>query len=544
MNAAVNWHVRDDEVIVVGSGVAGMVCALSLAPRRVTLITKTPELAGGSSYLAKGGIAAAMGEGDSPQQHAEDTLAAGAGLSDPERARVLAEDGVRYLQFLIDQGVPFDRALDGSLALAREAAHRHARVLHAGGDATGQVLVSSLAGQVLAAPSIEVLGNTFACDLVVERGQVTGLVSINPERGMTLHRTHSVVLATGGTGMTWWHTSNPPEATGDGLAIAARAGAALADLEFVQFHPTALAIDVHAGGASLPLLTEALRGAGALLLDEQGRRFMLDEAPEAELATRDVVARAIHRRTSSGQRVCLDLRPIFEAGRDDLFPQAMQAAREAGYDPSLTPLPVIPAAHYHMGGIEVDANGRSSLAGLWACGEAANTGVHGANRLASNSLLEGLVCARQVATDVAHSKRDWPLASHSSAAVTPMTSGFSRASEIVSMHRALRRLMSRYVGIVRTRSGLETARRRLRNLDAMLRANSVPLDPGRADGFDRYLRYAELRNALTVAQMVTVAAMQREESRGAHYRHDFPIPRVEWQRRQRLTLGSTGGSSI
>ncbi|HEY5642619.1 MAG TPA: L-aspartate oxidase [Woeseiaceae bacterium] len=544
MNAAVNWHVRDDEVIVVGSGVAGMVCALSLAPRRVTLITKTPELAGGSSYLAKGGIAAAMGEGDSPQQHAEDTLAAGAGLSDPERARVLAEDGIRYLQFLIDQGVPFDRALDGSLALAREAAHRHARVLHAGGDATGQVLVSSLAGQVLAAPSIEVLGSTFACDLVVERGQVTGLVSINPERGMTLHRTHSVVLATGGTGMTWWHTSNPPEATGDGLAIAARAGAALADLEFVQFHPTALAIDVRAGGASLPLLTEALRGAGALLLDEQGRRFMLEEAPEAELATRDVVARAIHRRTSAGQRVCLDLRPIFEAGRDALFPQAMQAAREAGYDPSLTPLPVIPAAHYHMGGIEVDANGRSSLAGLWACGEAANTGVHGANRLASNSLLEGLVCARQVATDVAHSTRDWPLSSHSSATVTPMTSGFPRGSEIASMHRALRRLMSRHVGIVRTRSGLETARRRLRNMDATLRANSVPLDPGRADSFDRYLRYAELRNALTVARMVTVAAMQREESRGAHYRHDFPISRVEWQRRQRLTLGSTGGSSI
>jgi len=544
MNAAVNRHVRDDEVIVVGSGVAGMVCALSLAPRRVTLITKTPKLAGGSSYLAKGGIAAAMGEGDSPQQHAEDTLAAGAGLSDPERARVLAEDGVRYLQFLIDQGVPFDRALDGSLALAREAAHRHARVLHAGGDATGQVLVSSLAGQVLAAPSIEVLGNTFACDLVVERGQVTGLVSINPERGMTLHRTRSVVLATGGTGMTWWHTSNPPEATGDGLAIAARAGAALADLEFVQFHPTALATDVHAGGASLPLLTEALRGAGAFLLDEQGRRFMMDEAPEAELATRDIVARAIHRRTSSGQRVCLDLRPIFEAGRDDLFPQAMQAAREAGYDPSLTPLPVIPAAHYHMGGIEVDANGRSSLAGLWACGEAANTGVHGANRLASNSLLEGLVCARQVATDVAHSTRDWPLASHSSATVTLMTSGFPGGSEIASMHRALRRLMSRHVGIVRTRSGLEEARRRLRNLDAMLRANSVPLDLGRADGFDRYLRCAEFRNAITVAQLVTVAAMQREESRGAHYRHDFPISRVEWQRRQRLTLGSTGGSSI
>jgi len=279
-----NINVQDHEVIVVGSGIAGLFCALSLAPSRVTLITKTPSLAGGSSYWAKGGIAAALGPGDSPKKHAMDTLAAGAGLSDPQGALALAEDGVASLQLLIDEGVPFDRALDGTLDLAREAAHNHARVVHAGGDATGEILVSALIDRVLKSTTIQVLENTFAYDLVTSDTGVDGLIANSLEKGWVFHRSQNIVLATGGIGMTWWNTTNPKESTGDGLAMAARAGARLADLEFMQFHPTALAGREASEDASLPLLTEALRGAGAQLRDESGYRFMQAVHANAALA--------------------------------------------------------------------------------------------------------------------------------------------------------------------------------------------------------------------------------------------------------------------
>ncbi|HNP35387.1 MAG TPA: FAD-dependent oxidoreductase, partial [Woeseiaceae bacterium] len=240
MRDPANMIVRAHDVVIVGSGIAGLVCALALAPRPVTLITKTSTLAGGSSFLAKGGIAAALGAGDSPEEHAKDTVAAGAGLSNAERALDLAVDGITGLQLLVDAGVPFDRALDGTLHLAREAAHRHARVVHAGGDSTGEVLVSSLIQRVRQTPSICVLENTFAYDLHVCGGRVDGLIAIDPNEGWVFHRASRVVLATGGIGMAWWRTTNPVEATGDGLAMAARAGARLAGLEFMQFHPTAL----------------------------------------------------------------------------------------------------------------------------------------------------------------------------------------------------------------------------------------------------------------------------------------------------------------
>lgn len=526
---------RDDEIIVVGSGIAGLVTALSLAPLPVRLMTKTPALAGGSSYLAKGGIAAALGEGDSPDQHAADTLAAGAGLSDPERARGLAEYGVRYLRTLIDEGVPFDRAVDGSLALAREAAHGRARVVHAGGDATGQVLISSLVDRIVASPSVHVSCNTFAIDLVVSEGKVAGLLAVNPDNGLVFHRATRLILATGGIGMTWWHTSNPAEATGDGLAMAARAGASLADLEFVQFHPTALAVDVEQGGASLPLLTEALRGAGALLLDVAGKRFMLAESPAAELATRDIVARAIHQRTSRGDKVFLDLRPVVANGQADKFPQAFEAGRAAGFDPACEPLPVIPAAHYHMGGVEVDAVGRTSIAGLWACGEVATTGVHGANRLASNSLLEGLVYARQVADDVA--AYGGSKAAYSGPVPSPLPALSKDLSDVAveTMHATLRKTMTEHVGIARTKTGMESALATLAMLDKRLRG-STGGNEGTEPSFDRLVRICELRNGLSVAQLVAMAALQREESRGAHYRDDYPLPRREWQHRQRMTL--------
>lgn len=526
--------VRDDDIVVVGSGIAGLVCALSLAPRPVTLITKTADLPGGSSRLAKGGIAAAVGAGDSPEQHASDTLAAGAGLSDPERAIGLARHGVEDLQMLIEAGVPFDRALDGSLQLAREAAHGRSRVVHAGGDATGDLLVSTLAERVRSTPSIDILTDTFAADLAVDRGRVTGVLALHAGHDWVLHRTSRVVLATGGIGMTWWHTTNPAEATGDGLAVAARAGVVLADLEFMQFHPTALAV-ANDDGASLPLLTEALRGAGATLLDASGQRFMLREAPEAELAPRDVVARAIHARTSSGERVYLDLRPVIASGAADEFPRAIEAAREAGFDPTREPVPIVPAAHYHMGGVQVDEVGRSSIEGLWACGEVATSGVHGANRLASNSLLEGLVYARQVARDVAACRQE-PRNAGGEPPMPPEVPALS-AEQIAGLCDELRQVMSRHVGISRSRQGLETAL-------AELVCIEHKLEKGAGRSVVAAVDYLQICNLLTVARLVALAALGRDESRGAHYRSDFPQSRDEWCRRQQFTLESLENSRL
>ncbi|MDJ0698855.1 MAG: L-aspartate oxidase [Woeseiaceae bacterium] len=517
-----------DDVIVVGSGIAGLVCALSLAPRRVTLVTKTDGLAGGSSYWAKGGIAAAIGPGDSPKAHALDTLEAGAGLSHPRRALGLAEDGIESLRLLIDEGVPFDRALDGSLALAREAAHRHARVIHAGGDATGEVLVESLARRVTNAPDIEVLDNTFAYDLVVEDGAVRGLVTLDPRNGWSFRQASQVVLATGGIGMAWWHTTNPRESTGDGLAMAARAGARLTDLEFMQFHPTALAVG--GDGASLPLLTEALRGAGALLIDETGQRFMADEHPLAELAPRDVVARGIHQRVAAGSTVYIDLRPVIDGGKADAFPQAFEAARAAGLDPYHEALPVTPAAHYHMGGVQTNRKGRTTIDGLWACGEVATTGIHGANRLASNSLLEGLVYARRVADDV-HARSDSGWHRPVSPPAIPRRAE-AAGIDIPGILGEARKIMSRDVGIARTARGMETALTRLTDLQLML-GNAVE-GTGHAD----IIAACEARNLLLVSRLVTLAACKREESRGAHFRADFPKSRPTWKRRQRFTLDS------
>ncbi len=517
-----------DDVIVVGSGIAGLVCALSLAPRRVTLITKTDGLAGGASYWAKGGIAAALGPGDSPKAHALDTLEAGAGLSHPRRALGLAEDGVESLRLLIDEGVPFDRALDGSLALAREAAHRHARVIHAGGDATGEILVESLARRVENAPDVEVLDNTFAYDLVVEDGAVRGLVTLDPRHGWSVRQARHVVLATGGIGMAWWHTTNPRESTGDGLAMAARAGARLTDLEFMQFHPTALAVG--GDGASLPLLTEALRGAGAILVDERGERFMTREHPQGELAPRDVVARAIHQRIVAGSTVYMDLRPVIDSGKTDAFPQAFDAARAAGLDPARKALPVSPAAHYHMGGVQTNRKGRTTIDGLWACGEVATTGIHGANRLASNSLLEGLVYARRVADDVLARDLDTQQRPLTVPAV-PVRSE-SAGIDVAGILCEARQLMSRHLGIARTARGMEAALTRLTDLQLSL-GNALP--GGR---FADTVTACEARNLLLVSRLVTLAACKREESRGAHFRADFPKTRPTWKRRQRFTLDS------
>jgi L-aspartate oxidase len=528
-------RVAADDIVVVGTGMAGLITALSLAPRPVTLITKTPTLESGSSLWAKGGIAAAVGPGDSPEAHAEDTLTAGAGLSDRRRALALTREGADSLRLLIHEGVPFDRALDGTLELAREAAHGRPRIVHAGGDATGRVIMSALIERARRTPSINILRSTFAHELVVQDGAVRGLLVFEHGKGWSQRHASHVVLATGGIGMAWWHTTNPAESTGDGLAIAARAGAELTDLEFMQFHPTALAVNTDSGNANLPLLTEALRGAGALLVDQAGNRFMTSVHPAAELAPRDVVARAIEQKISAGGSVYLDMRPVVANGLAGEFPEAVHACRDAGLDPAKDLLPIVPAAHYHMGGIHVDDDGHTSLEGLWACGEVANTGVHGANRLASNSLLEAVVYARRVAAGIqrAPALRDEQPLPIQEAPRAPLPGTGKELEEIIA---ATRSTVSKHVGIVRSGAGLQRALQRFRELDRRLRNLALGAVHEPADEFIRVLRWSEARNLLLVARLVTLAALDREESRGAHYREDFPNPLPEWRRHQSLTV--------
>ena len=519
-------------VVVVGSGVAGLSCALALAPLPVTVLTKTPRTESGSSVWAKGGIAAALAADDLPELHATDTIDAGAGLSDPQISLLLAREGARTVRGLIDAGVPFDRTATGSVALGREAAHSFGRIVHAGGDATGRALVASLVQQAERAPSVHIVSHCFAVDLVVQRGRIAGLIAFSPDDGWIYIHANRVVLAAGGTGSLWRETTNPPENTGDGVAIAARAGAMLADLEFVQFHPTALLPKSRVAGDPLPLLTEALRGAGAVLLDGAGRQFMQDEHPLADLAPRDVVARAIARRTAQGEAVFLDLRPAIAARGEAAFPQALLQCRLGGFRPLADPVPIAPAAHYHMGGVETDANGRTSLEGLWACGEVACTGVHGANRLASNSLLEGLVFGQRVAADIrSHDHGEVRMVEPPAVHAPPA----DRAAALTGLGEALRQTMSEHVGIVRTGAGLSHARSALDALEADFldlcpRVPAYPLAE-----YPDVVRVGELRNMLFVAQLVVGAAVRRTESRGAHFRLDHPETDPAWAQRQSLT---------
>ncbi|MCM8738215.1 L-aspartate oxidase [Azospirillum sp. A1-3] len=519
MTSSTPYDVRDAEVIVVGSGLAGMTAALQLAPRAVTLITKTAGLPGGSSLYAQGGIAAAVGPGDRPEDHAADTVAAGAGLVDAAMAALLTRDGAALVRRLLDDGLPFDRAADGSPLLGREAAHGAARIVHAGGDATGRTLVTALAERLRATPSVRVETDAFAVDLVLRNGRVCGLLACHPE-GWVLHRAPRVILATGGIGATFARTTNPAEATGDGLAIAARAGARLADLEFVQFHPTALAVDAD----PVPLLTEALRGAGAILLDHAGHRFMPDEHPLAELAPRDVVARAIGRRVAAGEPVFLDLRPAL-AAKPDGFPTVMALCAEHGLDPFAKPMPVAPAAHYHMGGVVTDADGRTSLEGLWACGEVACTGVHGANRLASNSLLEALVFGARVARDVA----ERPLAPLPPFALPrpPAVAADVSCILLEAIGAEARSALYDGAGLVRDGLGLLATRRKLDRLAAALDMLRCEDDDAHEDAKappEIVRQWGEARNRLLVGRLVVHAALAREESRGAHCRSDHPLP--------------------
>ncbi len=521
-------------VVVVGSGVAGLSCALALAPLPVTVLTKTPRPESGSSVWAKGGIAAALAADDTPELHAIDTVDAGAGLCDAQMVAVLATEGASAVRALVEAGVPFDRTMGGELALGREAAHSCGRIIHAGGDATGRTLIASLLEQAERSPSVHMVSRCFAVDLVVHRGRIAGLVAFSPDDGWIHIHASRVVLAAGGTGHLWRETTNPPENTGDGVAIAARAGAMLADLEFVQFHPTALLPRRLAAGEPLPLLTEALRGAGAILLDAAGHPFMRDEHPLADLAPRDVVARSIARRTARGEPVFLDLRPAIASRGEAAFPQALRQCQQGGYRPLADPVPIAPAAHYHMGGVVTDAHGRTSVDGLWACGEVACTGVHGANRLASNSLLEGLVFGQRVAADIhRHDQGEARMVEPPPVYAPPA----GEKAALTGITQSLRQTMSEHVGIVRTGGGLSHARSALEALETDFLDLCLRSDPDPAADFGGVVRVNEIRNMLLVAQLIVGAAIRRTESRGAHFRLDHPEAVASWAQRQTLAIG-------
>ncbi len=511
------------DALVVGSGAAGLTAALELTPLSVAVVTKGRLGEGGSSAHAQGGIAAAVGRGDTPAFHAADTLAAGAGLNDPEAVRILTAEGPARVMRLIALGAEFDRRADGVLSLGREAAHGRRRVLHANGDATGAEVMRALRRAAAGSPHVTVLEETFAWDLVREGAGIAGATAIGPGGERLLLRAPAVILATGGIGHLYARTTNPPEVTGDGLAMAARAGARLVDVELVQFHPTALAVP---GADPLPLLTEALRGEGATLLDGRGRRFMPDEDPAAELAPRDVVARAIDRRLAAGEPVFLDARQAVGEAFPERFPTVFELCRAHGLDPRVDPMPVSPAAHYHMGGVAADLEGRTSLPGLWACGEAASTGVHGANRLASNSLLEALVFGARVAAAV---RAEAPEPAHLAAAPVPPPRGARRAPASPSGERRIARLRERvwrHAGVARSAAGLAEL---AAEIDALEAAEAVRHEMG-----------GEGRNLLTVARLLEVAAATRRESRGAHYRTDFPDPDPAWCRHLALELDRQG----
>ncbi len=497
------------DILIVGGGLAGLFCALKLAPLRVAVLAAAPLGEGSSSAWAQGGVAAAIAEGDSPELHARDTVGAGAGIVDEDVALAVAREAGARVDDLLRFGAPFDRDAEGRLAPSREAAHSARRIVRVKGDGAGTAIMQALIAQVRRAPSITVHENLVAEDLIVQSGRVAGVYARDASGALHAFPARATVLASGGIGGLYAVTTNPPEATGAPLAFAARAGARVADAEFVQFHPTAIDI----GRDPAPLATEALRGEGAILIDRKGRRFMPDLHKDAELAPRDVVARGVFAEIAAGRGAFLDATQAVGAAFPEKFPNVAAACRSAGIDPARQPIPVAPAEHYHMGGLWTDGHGRTSLPGLWAAGEVASTGLHGANRLASNSLLEAVVYGDRVARDVAAALPRLPAPQPAPVIDRPARPDPEAAAK-------LRQIMSRHVGVLRDAAGLREA----------LRALSRLRDRAIAEGS------IDLRNRAEAAVLIAAAAYLRRESRGGHFRKDFPASDPALARRSFITL--------
>ncbi|MDL2408716.1 L-aspartate oxidase [Rhizobium calliandrae] len=481
-----------DRVVIVGSGLAGLMAALTLAPQPAVIVTRAALGAETSSAWAQGGIAASVGADDSAELHLADTLAAGDGLCDPAVAASIIVDAPAAIVALERAGVGFDRSGAGALSLGLEAAHSRRRIVHAKGDGSGAAIVRALVKAVANTPSITVLEAYEARRLLLSGERISGLLCATP-KGMAVLPTSRVLLATGGVGGLFDSTTNPIENFGQGIALAARAGALLADMEFVQFHPTALA----SRRRPLALVSEAVRGEGAELVNEKGERFMAS-VPGAELAPRDVVARAISAEIARGGRVFLDAREALGSRFASRFPVIDALCREAGIDPSRELIPVRPAVHYHMGGVATDTKGRSSVSGLWVAGEAASTGLHGANRLASNSLLEAAVMGARAARDIAGVP--------ASPAILPPNYAHSPAPDA----SLVRPIVSRHLGV-------------LRNAGAIHGAIAALLPLAESEG--------QAADPAIVALLIAVFANLRTESRGAHARTDFPLKLQQTQRR-------------
>ena len=554
------------DIVIVGAGLAGLFTALKLAPLAVTVIAAAPLGEGASSAWAQGGIAAAVGEGDSPAAHLADTLAAGAGIVDKTIARLTTNEAPARIRDLLHFGVPFDRDLAGHFVLSREAAHSAKRIVRVAGDGAGKAIMQALIASVRQTASIRVLEGFEAFELsrdgagringvMLTRTFASGPVATGGDgpavgRGGRAGRTDqagnatkppqgaiqaggagecfhlaasAIVLATGGVGHLFALTTNPAHASGDAIAMAARAGAVIADAEFVQFHPTA--IDV--GLDPAPLATEALRGEGATLINRTGERFMAAQHEDGELGPRDIVARAVFREIKAGRGAFLDCRKAVGARFARSFPTVYQRCIDAGIDPVRDPIPVAPAQHYHMGGIHTDANGRTSIAGLWACGEVTSTGLHGANRLASNSLLEAVVFGARVAADIASSMKDIvqrpaeliQSAQGATAFAAATAASTSAGQDHQVAVRKLRQTMQETVGVERNACGLQRALATITDLEAASGGRDI-----------------KLANMTLAARFIATAALAREESRGGHYRSDFPERKSDFAKRSFLTL--------
>lgn len=498
------------DVLIIGTGIAGLYTALkSRDLGRVVVLTKR-KLEESNTEYAQGGIAAAMGTADSPRLHLLDTLEAGAGLCDEEAVKILVEEGPDCVRELIEFGTQFDKNEEGQLALTREGAHSERRVLHARGDATGDEIRRALQDKVYA-EGIAVYENQYIVDIITSEGRCIGVLSLDDRDRLTAYFARATILSTGGAGQLYINSTNPEVATGDGIAIAYRAGGEIEDVEFVQFHPTAL----YGEGSPKFLISEAVRGEGALLVNNKGERFMPDYHPRAELAPRDIVARAIVDQMLKTGHPCVyeDARAIPNVSKR--FPGIYAACLKHGIDMTQDLIPVAPAAHYVMGGIKTDVDGQTNIPGLYACGEVACTGIHGANRLASNSLLEGLVFGRRIAQELA---RDLPTLPQN------RTFGYRAAPAIPlrpvnALWAEIQQLMWDNVGITRNAEGLQAA---IDRLEAIVDSLSGALHTKR--GF-------QVANLATVALLVARAALTREESRGGHYRTDYPKRDDEhWQR--------------
>jgi L-aspartate oxidase len=509
------WTTTAD-VIVVGSGVAGLTAALQIRATglSVLLVTKS-YVDSGSTRWAQGGIAAALGPGDTPEQHEHDTLVAGAGLCDREAVRALVSEGPEAVRRLIARGAVFDRTSAGEIALTREGGHLRDRILHAGGDATGAEISRALLAAVVKDEGIDLVEHALVLDLLRDGdghacGVTLHVIGKGTRDGVGRALGRAVVLSTGGLGQVFAQTTNPRVATGDGVALAMRAGAVVADMEFIQFHPTVMWLGEKSRGQQ-PLISEAVRGEGAFLVDREGTRFMQGIHPLADLAPRDVVAKAIMRRMreTGHPHMWLDGRHLGRAMWTERFPTILASCREHGVDPVSGLIPVAPAAHYASGGLRVDLNGRTSIPGLYAAGEVACTGVHGANRLASNSLLEGLVFAARIADDIA-------------ATITQPGPALPEGTVIDAVDPLMRDgiadVMAEGAGVLRSAASLKTTLDRLALLGEST-TTSMDVDAWQTS------------NLHLLATAIATAALMREETRGSHWREDFPDERPEWRKR-------------